>query len=107
MANNVDLQDSETGKALGAVTQADGEIGQAWSSGQAGINGSQGQLGKGPMGQAFVGIYQPLVQQTGQQVQALSGSAQQLVGAGTASIADYLQTSDRLRATFAALPGKI
>jgi hypothetical protein len=105
--SGLSMEDTNTGKALGAVTQSSSAIDQAWSGGQAAISGAQGQLGRGPMGQAFLGIYQPAVQAAGQQVQSLSAGALQLVGAGKTSVADYLHTDDRARATFGALHGGI
>ncbi|MFD2473663.1 hypothetical protein [Amycolatopsis silviterrae] len=90
-------------KAFDALARAREAIAQAWTGGASAIDGANGQLGKGKIGQAFMSVYQPEVQNAGTSVQLVTGKGAQLFGAGRASIADYLRSDDGGKSAFAGL----
>ncbi|WP_163509595.1 hypothetical protein [Fodinicola acaciae] len=98
--NGADIDAQNTGKALTGVANAAKAVQQAWSGGQQAIGASQGQVGKGPMGQAFMSVYTPAVQEAGAVEQAMTAGAGQLVSAGNDAITQYIQTDAQLRTTF-------
>lgn len=85
---------------LGAAGQ---DAATAWSSAAATIAGLEGRLGRGVLGQAFMGRYRAGAEQVAREVGRHLTMPTELAGAGLASTADYARADQAGRAGFEGL----
>jgi hypothetical protein len=99
----LNMQVAGTEKGIEGVRQATETVLQAWKGGEAAVSAEEGLLGKGRMGEAFMGKYRPEVERVREQVLAVTAGGRELVVASQQSIEDYVATDQRLRAEFEGL----
>ncbi|WP_202918739.1 YbaB/EbfC family nucleoid-associated protein [Saccharothrix deserti] len=75
----------------------------AWSSAAATIGSLEGQLGRGVLGQAFMGRYRAGAEQVAREVGRRLAAPGELAGAGLASAAEYTQADTTGRGRFEGL----
>lgn len=91
------------GTAADAMTVVGGAadtLRAAWTSAETALADTEGQLGGGPMGQAFMAAYRPGAPGTADMIKRGVGVLRQLADAGTASVTDYVGTDEARRAAF-------
>lgn len=98
--SELNMRVAGTEQGIEGVRQATETVRRAWTSGQAAIGAEEGQLGKGRMGQAFMSVYRPEAERTGQQIGAVTDGGLELVAAARQGVAEYQNTDQKLRADF-------
>ncbi|MER5268315.1 hypothetical protein ABTZ99_40105 [Actinosynnema sp. NPDC002837] len=106
MTSSADGAQMETAGVEQAMSRMD-TAGQgavtAWSSAATTIGSLEGQLGRGVLGQAFMGRYRVGAEQVARDVSRHVPASERLAGAGLASTADYVQADTTGRDRFEGL----
>lgn len=89
-----------TADAMTIVGGAADTLRAAWTSAESALANAEGQLGGGPMGQAFMAAYRPGAPGTADMIKTGARVLRQLADAGTASVTDYVGTDEARRAAF-------
>ncbi|WP_328605802.1 hypothetical protein OG943_38335 [Amycolatopsis sp. NBC_00345] len=103
MTQGMHMDTGGTTGAMSSLASADAAVEQAWSSARGQIDGIGGQLGQGPLGQAFMAGYRPAVTQIDQTVQTTVTAGMKLAQAGRQSIADYVRADNQAASSFTML----
>ncbi|MEC3982640.1 hypothetical protein [Amycolatopsis sp. H20-H5] len=101
--NEFNMETTDTARAMSSLDAAGSQLTQGWSAAQAEIGGLDGQLGKGPLGTAFMASYRPQATALSQSAEKITPVPAQLAAAGQQSVSEYEKTHGRARDAFSAL----
>lgn len=105
MPDQLNMQQEQTASAMSTLSAAGSSWEQTWSSSQATIDGLDGQLGKGILGQAFAAGYQSAKAAAVDVAARCYAMPERLATAGQRSVTDYGNADTWSAAGFGASPG--
>ena len=100
--NGVHMNVAATTTAMDRFTQAGTTFASEWSGTADSIGEAAGELGRGPLGTAFMGMYSAVAGATARQTTEAAQVPERLGAAGLACVGDYQRADDASRQ---ALPG--
>jgi hypothetical protein len=101
--DRADLDTAPTVSALNEVDAAGQTMSDGWRTASGQLNGLVGQLGKGPLGAAFMAGYQQEAAATSSMVERCCQVPGRFAAAGNAGVGYYGEADDRSKAGFDAL----
>lgn len=98
--DRAEMAPGATSDAMAVLANAAHGLRGAWESAGRALAGAEGQLGAGPMGQAFMTRYAPGAPMTAAMLDLSVKALEHHAGVGFASVADYVAADDAGRAAF-------
>ncbi|MFJ6672011.1 hypothetical protein ACIQMJ_12960 [Actinosynnema sp. NPDC091369] len=95
--NGVHMDVVEAATAMEGFTEAGATFASEWSGTLAAIERAAGELGRGPLGEAFMSRYRGPAATTGQRATEAAQVPERFGAAGLACVEDYVRADDAAR----------
>jgi uncharacterized protein YaaW (UPF0174 family) len=93
MTDGLSMETAGTSQAMTSLDTAGSTLAQGWATARSTIDSLGGQLGQGPLGQAFIQGYQPAAAAASQAMDATIPALQQLAQLGRQGVSTYTQAN--------------